>query len=146
GTLEVVYAGNLGRFQNLNLLIDAADILRDEKEIAFHFFGDGAMREQLSRRVSADRLERVHMHGYATAEGVRAFLRETADLGVVCLSRGMLRASYPSKTMSYLRQGCPVLVLAEGDSDLVRTITRAGAGLQSTAATGEELAETLRQL
>jgi glycosyltransferase involved in cell wall biosynthesis len=144
--LSVVFAGNLGRFQNLETVIETAALLRDESHIVFHFFGDGAMRPGLERRVADDRLVHVHVHGYQPPERVGEFLRAKADLGIVSLAPGVIRAAYPSKTMSYLRQGCAVMVLVEGDTDLARTIASAGAGFHSDPSDAGELAEALRKL
>ena len=144
--LTVVFAGNLGRFQGLETLIDAAARLHDEPGIAFHFFGDGAMQAALALRVVRERLNYVHLYGYQPPEQVAEFLRDKADLGIVSLAPGVIRAAYPSKTMSYLRQGCAVLALVEEDSALARTITSAGAGFCSDPSDAGELAETLRKL
>jgi colanic acid biosynthesis glycosyl transferase WcaI len=144
--LTVVFAGNLGRFQNLETVIEATVMLRDEPGIAFHFFGDGAMRSELERRVAVDELMNVHVHGYQPPEHVANFLRDKADLGIVSLAPGVIRAAYPSKTMSYLRQGCAVLVLVEAESELARTMASAEAGFHSDPSDPGELAERLRKL
>lgn len=144
--LTVVFAGNMGRFQNLETLVDATVLLRDSADIAFHFFGDGVMRPELERTVSGERLTNVFVHGYQPPERVAKFLRNSADLGIVSLAPGVIRAAFPSKTMSYLRQGCAVLVLVEQDSELARTIASAGAGVHSAPTDAEGLAEALRKL
>lgn len=144
--LTVAFAGNLGRFQNIETVIESAVLLRDDPSVVFHFFGDGALRAEIETTVDRERLENVHIHGYQPPERVAEFLRESADLGIVSLAPGVIRAAYPSKTMSYLRQGCAVLVLVEEDSELARTIVSAGAGVHSDPTDAGELAEALRKL
>lgn len=144
--LTVAFAGNLGRFQGLETVLAAATRLRDDPRIEFHFFGDGALRARIEQQVTAGELSRVHLHGYRAPEEVAAFLRDRADLGVVSLAPGVIRAAYPSKTMSYLRQGCPVLALVEADSELARTITGAGAGVHADPTDADDVAATLRGL
>lgn len=144
--LSVVFAGNLGRFQNLQTVFDAAFELRHDENIAFHFFGGGALLDELRHRVTADALRNVTVHGYQSPQSVAYFLREKADLGIVSLSPGVIRAAYPSKTMSYLRQGCAVLVLVERDSALARTLVDSGAGLSADPSEPGQLAATLRRL
>jgi colanic acid biosynthesis glycosyl transferase WcaI len=145
GALTVVFAGNLGRFQNLETVIDAIALLGDSP-IEFHFFGTGALAPYLSERVAAQRLRHVHLHGYRPPAEVGAFLRTTADIGIVSLMPGVIRAAFPSKTMSYLRQGCPVLVLVEADSSLARMIEDSGAGFHSDPVDPEAASQVLRRL
>ncbi len=146
GTFRVVFAGNLGRFQNLETVMAAAIKLRDEEGIAFHFFGDGALRAQLEQQVAIGGFRNVHIHGYRPPAEVAKFLRTQADLGIVSLMPGVIRAAYPSKTLSYLRQGCPVLALVEADSALARTIDVAGAGFHAAPTDPEAVANTVRRL
>lgn len=129
--LNVVFAGNLGRFQNLEVLIDAATILIDDAAVEFHIFGDGTRWFALERTIDERRLDSVHLYGHQQPEQVATFLRERADLAVVSLAPGVIGAAYPSKTLSYLRNGCPVLALVEADSELARTVQASGAGFHA---------------
>ena len=129
GQLVVVFAGNIGRFQGLETLFQALVALRDDP-VDFHFFGAGALSERLESLVSEQGLQRVHQHGYQHPDQVADFLASQADLGVVSLAPGVIRAAYPSKTLSYLRQGTPILALVEGDSELACTVRDERIGIQ----------------
>lgn len=142
--LRVVFAGNLGRFQNLETVLDAVVKLRDETRIMFDFFGDGPFRAHLERARTKYHLSQLRIHGYRTPEEVADFLRNWADLGIVSLAPGVIRAAYPSKTMSYLRNGCPVLALVEADSELAQTISSWDAGLHVEPRDSDALATLLR--
>jgi len=146
GSLHVAFAGNLGRFQNLETVFAALVLLRDDARVRFDFFGDGPLRRELEAIVSAQQLSGVRVHGYRPAGEVADFLRLEADLGIVSLAPGVIRAAYPSKTMSYLRNGCPVLAVVEADSELARTIIAAGAGLHVDPSDPQALAVALRQV
>lgn len=127
--LQVVFAGNLGRFQALETVFEAVRRLRNDP-IRFHFFGQGALSARLKSLVEEQRLDRVEIHGYRSPDVVAGFLASEADLGIVSLAPGVIRAAYPSKTLSYLRQGTPILAMVEGDSDLARTVREANVGVQ----------------
>ena len=145
GELQVVFAGNLGRFQNLETLFEAMVDLRDDT-IRFHFFGEGALKGRLTDLVREKGLGRVVVHGYEEPGRLATFLSCSADLGVVSLAPGVIRAAYPSKTMSYLRHGVPLLALVDADSELAATVRRAGVGCQIDPANLAELVGTLRHL
>lgn len=144
--VSVVFAGNLGRFQNLETVFDAVAALRDEPAVVFHFFGSGALLDDLRARVAEHGLTHVVVHGYQPPQVVADFLREQADIGIVSLAPGVIRAAYPSKTMSYLRQGCALLVLVEAESELAETVVSAGAGLQASPTDAPSLVALLRGL
>lgn len=127
--LEVAFAGNLGRFQGLETMFDAVELLRDEP-IRFHFFGEGPLVADLHSRIRSASLTNVEVHGYRPPAEVANFLAERADLGVVSLTPGVIRAAYPSKTLSYLRQGTPILALVEGSSELSDMVVSRHLGLQ----------------
>ena len=144
--LRVSFAGNLGRFQNLETVFAAVVELRDDDRIVFDFFGDGSLRAQLENKAKDLELRNVVFHGYCDPGAVAQFLKNQTDLGVVSLLPGVIETAYPSKTMSYLRHGCPVLALVESGSDLARVIEDAGAGVQASPADGRAVAETLRAI
>lgn len=113
--LDVVFAGNLGKFQGVEALADLVEATSTNPRIRWHFFGDGVLRpmvEELAVRGGVD------YHGHRSPKEVANFVATRADLGVVSLNSGVIRAAYPSKTMTYLRNGCPLLALVEDGSEL----------------------------
>jgi glycosyltransferase involved in cell wall biosynthesis len=144
--LHVAFAGSLGRFQNLETVVAALTTLGNDPQIAFHFFGDGSLRGFVEREVAKHGLTNVRVYGYRPPHEVAQFLRVKADIGIVSLPPGMIWAAYPSRTMAYLRHGCPVLALVDKDSELAETIVRAGAGVQADPDSAAQLADTLWDL
>lgn len=143
---NVVFAGNLGRFQGIETIIEAIVRLRADTNIHFHFFGNGPLRPHIDDAVAEHQLSTVHLHGYQSPQVLADFLRDGAGLGIVSLAPGVIRAAYPSKTMSYLRNGCPVLALVEADSELARTVTDSGAGVQVDPSDPDAVAATIKDI
>lgn len=127
--LTVVFAGGLGRFQGLETVF-AAMVELCEEPVRFHFFGDGPLRPVLEQLIQDKGLRNVEVHGYRAPADVASFLSEQADVGIVSLAPGVIRAAYPSKTMSYLRQGTPLLAMVEDDSELAETVRGSRTGTQ----------------
>lgn len=144
--MRVIFAGNLGRFQNLETLTEAMIELGDDPEIEFHIYGDGAMQDYLRDAVANHRVQNVWLHGYRQPDEIAKVLQYDADVGVVSVVPGVVRAAYPSKTMSYLRHGCPVLAIVEEDSELARSLERFGAGFQVDPVDPGSAADELRRL
>ena len=120
GRIRVIFAGNIGRFQGLEAVVEAARLLaavRDDVE--FLMLGEGAALEGLRRR--AEGLPNVRFAGHLPFDRARPVI-ESADLGLVSLQPGIFRTAYPSKTLTYLGLGVPVLAVVEPESQLARTI------------------------
>lgn len=143
---RVVFAGNLGRFQGLRSLVRTAAALRDDDRIRFDLIGDGALRGELEHEVAVEGVTNVSFHGYLPPADTARFLRERASVGVVSLEPGVIRTAYPSKTMSYLRNGCPVIAMVEGDSELAQELQAAGAGLAVPPGDWRALADAIQDL
>lgn len=141
--LSVVFAGNVGRFQGLDAVFELVRRLSDEPAIAFHFYGDGARMPEL--RALAAESPQLTVHGFAPATEVAEFVRGRADLGLVSLEPGVIRAAYPSKTMTYLRNGCPLLALVES-SELSRMIEEEQIGVSGSTAELDLVEKRLREL
>ena len=123
----LLFAGNIGRFQGLDTLIDAMARLRDRQDVRLVMMGDGTEKERLSGK-AAENGANVSFVGHQSVEVAKAAMSR-ADAGFVSLVPDLYRYAYPSKTMTYLEQGCPVLVAVETDSCLARDVVGSGAGV-----------------
>lgn len=144
--LRVVYAGNLGRFQNLDTVFSTLVALKGDDRLEFHFIGNGPLRGRLEEIVASEGLAHVHAHGYLQPERLAHVLRCETDVGLVTLTPGVVQAAYPSKTMSYLRNGVPVVALVESGTDLVRELESYGAGWAASPDQPGALADVLERL
>ncbi len=122
-----VFAGNIGRFQNLENLLSAF-LLVDEGEAELHFLGDGKAKPGLMRQAD-DRIGRnVFFHGRVSSDNAFRFTRD-CDVGVISLQPGLYRLAYPSKTGTYLAAGVKILACVEEESELAQTLRGRGLGV-----------------
>ena len=140
----VLYAGNVGFSQSLDLLVAAARQLPD---VTFLINGDGSMRARPGGAVRpASR--NVRFGGFVPADRLGELLA-TGDLHVVPLRRGLAQVSVPSKTYSILAAGRPVLAAIDAGTTIPRLLAESGAGVsvapddpeQFTAAVAELVAD-----
>jgi glycosyltransferase involved in cell wall biosynthesis len=124
---RVLFAGNMGGFQDLDRLIDAAELLRDRREFEFILMGAGVALARLKERTAGLNLQNVRFEPHQSVEAAFSCMQQ-ADLGVVSLARGVYRIAYPSKTMMYLSAGCPIVGLVEPQSRIADQICREGLG------------------
>ncbi|MGH2734888.1 MAG: glycosyltransferase, partial [Actinomycetota bacterium] len=121
----VMYAGNVGLSQSLDLVVEAAAALRDRDDLAFVINGGGAARAALEEQARGlPNVVFVDMQPSGRLPEVLA----AADLHLVPLRRGLARSSVPSKTYSILAAGRPLLASVDEGSEVARLVQRAGAG------------------
>ncbi len=119
----VLYAGNVGFSQSLELVVGAA---RRCPDITFVVNGDGAARRELE--ASATGVANIRFAGYQPIERLAEVLA-TGDVHVVPLRRGLGDVSVPSKTYSSLAAGRPVVASIDAGSEIPRLLAVAGAGV-----------------
>ncbi|XKH01350.1 glycosyltransferase family 4 protein [Marinobacter nauticus] len=140
----LLFAGNIGRFQGLDTLIDAMTLLRGRTDIRLVMMGEGSEKNRLAEKANQAGA-RVTFWGHQPVEVAKAAMAK-AESGFVSLIPELYRYAYPSKTMTYLEQGCPVLVAAEVNSCLARDITENDAGLAVKNGDVDELANAISSL
>lgn len=138
GALRVVFAGNLGRFQGLELMLQAfIDATQDNNvQMELHFIGEGAAEESL--KTSAEGLLNVFFHGHHPFEEA-CRLMATFDAGIVSIQPDVYRYAYPSKTLTYLGLGLPLLALVELESELAASIAKDRLGVAASNTSRESL-------
>jgi colanic acid biosynthesis glycosyl transferase WcaI len=126
GKTVVMYAGNVGYSQSLDLMVEAATALAHDPDVAFVINGGGSAKADLQRRgASLPNLHFVGMQPKARLPEVLA----AADVHVVPLKRGLARSSVPSKTYSILAAGRPLIASVDPGTEVARIVERAGAGV-----------------
>jgi len=121
GCFLVLFAGNLGRFQGLESVMSAAELLQDQERIRFVFVGEGVLLPELRARARRMRRCNVALLGFQPQPVLDQLLAQ-ADVALVTLKPGMHRYSYPSKTQSYLAAGCRLLAAVDEPSELATMI------------------------
>ncbi|MEY4176318.1 MAG: hypothetical protein RI900_3483 [Actinomycetota bacterium] len=119
----VLYAGNVGYSQSLDMVLQAA---RRFPDVTFLVNGDGSARASLQQQAEA--LANVRFGGYQPAERVPEVLA-TGDIHLVPLRKGLGRVSVPSKTYSILAAGRPVLAAIDPGTEVPRMLEASGGGV-----------------
>ena len=121
----VLYAGNVGFSQSLELVLAAA---RSMPHIAFVINGDGAARKSLQDEVNATDIDNVYFADYQPIERLSEVLA-SGDIHVVPLKTGLASVSVPSKMYSILSAGRPVVAAIDAGTEIPRTLAESGAGI-----------------
>lgn len=138
----VSYFGNMGTMQDMDTLLGAIRMLRDEG-VFFLFAGHGNKMEKMKEIAAAEDLTHVAIYDFLHGDAFRDAL-DISDCAVITLERGATGLCAPSKTYSYMMQGLPLLAVMD-PSDIVRDIEQ-GAGRWVRNGESEALAAIIREL
>jgi len=137
----VMYAGAMGEVQALEVLIDAAAILRDHRDIGFLLVGGGISEPSLRTRASDARLDNIRFLGHQPVERMAEVLA-LGDAQIISLKDlPIFRTTLPSKIQATLAAGRPIIGAVAGDAGAL--IRDSGAGLTATPGSAVELAEAI---
>ena len=143
GKTVVMYAGNVGLSQSLDLVLEAAAALAYEESLVFVINGQGSSRAELERR--AEGLANIRFVDMQPAERLPELLA-AADIHLVPLKRGLARSSVPSKTYSILAAGRPLIASVDPGSETATIVERSGAGIAVPPDDAEALAKAVKEL
>lgn len=111
-----VFTGNFGFGVGLSQLLDLAKRVQQEGLRAqFLLFGKGIDEQPLRIKVQDEHIENVRFAGQVTNREIYSVLKY-AQVSFISTTNGNLRDSIPTKIFEALGIGCPVLLVAEGDS------------------------------
>lgn len=125
----VLYAGNIGRKQGVEILLDVAKrFTHCQTDILFVVVGEGAAREELERSSRQRRLENIVFMPLQPAEKLAPMLA-TADVHLILQKRGASDLVMPSKLTGILAAGGVALVTADIGTELHRIVDGLQLGL-----------------
>ena len=124
----VLYAGNIGLSQGLEIILQVASEMSHDPEILFLFVGDGSGRTHLMNIADKYHLTNVQFIPFQPRELVSQVL-SSADISLVVLKKGIGFNSIPSKILSILASNRPVIASIDEGCEGWQLIQRAKAGI-----------------
>lgn len=142
---SVVYAGNFGHAQNIDVTIAAAERLKDVEDIQFLMFGTGGLVEDYKKIAQEKGLKNMFFFPLQPVEKVSQ-VYSLGDLGIVACKKGLGKGAFPSKTWSIMSAGTPVIANYDEDTDLERLVKDNGLGVFSAADDSEQMAQRIMEM
>jgi len=119
--MQFVYAGNVGRFQQIDSLIDVFSQI-DSNKAVLKILGNGREKARLESYVKDNRINNVFFYDQLAADKAYEFVC-SCHIGVVTLAKNIYKYAYPAKIYTYLGAGLPMLVFVEQESELSKTVS-----------------------
>ena len=145
GKLIVSHSGNMGVKQGLEVILHAAEKSRERADIQYLLVGDGAMRGRLEAEARALKLPNVHFLPVLPNDEFQEMLAAT-DIALITQQRVVSNVVFPSKTVTLLSAGCPVIASVNSGSEVARAVLRSGGGMVVEAENADAVSNAILEL
>ncbi len=141
---SVLFAGNIGKAQSIDVILNAAIALRKYSEIEIIFAGDGSAKDFLLNAIGDNQLTNVHWIGRYPLDAMPHLLRKASVLLVALSDQKIFSMTVPNKVQAYLAVGKPIIGSLNGEG--AQVIMDAQAGYAVPAGNSEALAEVILKM
>ncbi len=140
----VLFTGNMGTAQAVQVVLEAATLLRNVRSIRFVMVGDGSRRDWLMQQAAHRRLNNLVFPGSYPVEMMTTLMARAGALLVTLADTEILRSTIPSKVQAYLAAGRPIIACLNGVG--AEIVQEAGAGVIVPAEDASALAQAVMAL
>lgn len=138
----VMFAGNIGTSQDFKTIVNAAKILKNQKNIHFVILGDGLMKSWAENEVKEYNLEKnFHMLGRKPLKTMPYYYSKASAMLMSLTDTELFSITVPAKLQSYLASGKPVIASMTGEG--AKIVDEWKAGLTCQAGIPEKLSEII---
>jgi len=141
---SVMFAGNIGNAQAVEVIVETASILQEYRNIHFVILGEGSRWQWMQEEARRLNLNNLHLAGRFPVETMPGFMQKADVLLVTLADQKIFRATIPSKVQAYLAAGRPIIASLNGEG--ANLITEAGAGIAVPAEDGQALADAVLRM
>ncbi|MBM6499836.1 glycosyltransferase family 4 protein [Flavobacterium macrobrachii] len=113
----IQYSGNIGLTHKVEVVVEIAELLKDNPNIVFQIIGRGPRVPALQKMVEEKNLPNCMFLPFQSDE-MFPFSLSAADLGIVILDELTSKGSVPSKSYNLMSYGIPSIYIAGEDSEL----------------------------
>ena len=147
GRFKLIFTGNIGKAQGLDVLPRAALYLKDAgiSDVCFVIVGGGRYKEQLLEEIKAQNTEEMFiLVDRQPAEQIPALLAACDAAFLSFMDDPLFEKTIPAKLQSYMACGMPVVAAAKGETE--RIIRDAQCGICTPIADAGTLADGIAEL
>lgn len=141
----VSYCGNLGIPQNVEIMVDAAELLQEYQNIFFVIIGGGSREEYIKKYVEDKRLNNISLTPLQPLERSH-YVYSIGDVGLVIGRAGTSKNGFPSKTWSIMSAEQAIIACFDLDSELCEFVRKGNCGKTIEPDSSKKLANAILYL
>lgn len=121
--LNITFTGNIGQAQGLDILVEAAKILKEDYQVGnvtFNIVGDGRYKEKLKQNITDNEVTGMfHFVGKQKPEKIPDILASSDVAFLSLIKDPLFSKTIPAKLQSYMACGKPILAAADGETSTI---------------------------
>lgn len=121
GRKVIVYAGNMGVAQGMDIVLGLAEKMRNRSDVGFLFVGRGSDAARLKAAAQARQLDNVVFFEEIDPDEIPDLYAQ-CNVGIVALDPRHKSHNIPGKFLTYMQSGLPVLANINSGNDLAQLI------------------------
>lgn len=141
----VSFAGTLGTAQDIKVILEAAKALEDYKDIIFLVVGDG-IKKELSLKIAKEKNLKNVIFLPMQPKNVYSKILHSSDVSLATLEKEVKTPVVPSKILSIMSAGIPVIATMNLVGDAPKLIKKAKCGYVFDAGDYKSLAKGILEL
>jgi len=119
---KLLYAGNIGLYQDWEPLIFAANELKNSN-IEFWIIGDGSKKNYLQKIINDNNLSNIKLFPYQKRE-LMPLIYSSADIHFILINELMDQDGFPSKVYSIMATSKPLIVVTKENSPIYNFLNK----------------------
>jgi colanic acid biosynthesis glycosyl transferase WcaI len=140
-----MFAGTMGHVSGVECLVSVADILRDQRNILILCVGEGIHRTEMEEKAAALHLYNIRFLPFQPRERL-VEMQQSANVMLLTMNSNATDSSVPSKLISYMAAGRPVICAANSSTTVATVVREADAGLVIPPDDPAVIARTIKEL
>ena len=144
GTVDLMFAGNVGAAQGVDTIIRAAALTKEIPNLRWHIVGGGSELEHIRALAKDLHADNVIFHGRQPVEKMPEYYAMADAMLVTMKENPVISYTLPGKVQTYMAAGKPIVASADGETaDVIRT---SGCGFVSPAGNEKMLVDNVLRL
>lgn len=126
----LVYGGNLGKPQGIDFLIECIKYNEKRSNTFFLIIGSGTEYTKVENYIKENNIKNTALYSYMSKEDYDNVVK-ACDIGLVFLDKRFTIPNIPSRILTYMEFGMPIIAATDKNTDLGNIIQSGGFGLWS---------------
>ena len=140
---KIMFAGNIGEAQDFESIMQAALLMKEDKDIKWILIGDGRKKEWVDSFVKKHNLhETVYILGRYPIDAMPALFKEADAMLITLKDEFIFNLTVPAKLQAYLAASKPVIAMLNGEG--AEIIKESGCGYAVKSGDFKSLVEMIR--
>ncbi|MGL5150742.1 MAG: glycosyltransferase family 4 protein [Clostridium sp.] len=141
----VIYGGNLGKPQGIDFLVDILKTNINSNKVYFMIVGSGTEFNKIDNWIKENNPKNVQLYSMLPKDDYDALVK-ACDIGLILLDHRFTIPNFPSRILSYMEVGMPIVAAVDKNTDVGTTIENGGFGYTALSTDIEGFNSNLNRL